>query len=228
MRRSCWLAVVGMGVLSGAQGEDCPKAVSIYAMQKTGSTFLGLFSRSVALRQVRDQRHLARTITPAPSPLLHACRTRTSLQRLPRRHASTRHQLLATIARHQLRRQQMCKVLQTTKEFVCESVDYVDCPRNALHRKSVHLERAFAPPSRRRQGWDCGPPELVGPKGHAQWRCKPDGGPEPGVGELRRRCNDQLRHEMFAAANGWLRSTTDTPKYRWHFSLARRVSDPSP
>ena len=178
MRRSCWLAVATMGVLSDAQGE-CPKAVSIYAMQKTGSTFLGLFSRSVALRQ------------------------------------------------------QMCKVLQTTKEFVCETVNYVDCPRNELHRKSVHLERAFAPPSRQallegtpsaRQGWDCGEPELVGPKGHAQWRCKPDGGPQPGVGELRTRCNDQLRHEMFAAANGWLRSTTHTPKYRYNFSLSRLLS----
>jgi hypothetical protein len=168
-----------MGVLSDAQGE-CPKAVSIYAMQKTGSTFLGLFSRSVALRQ------------------------------------------------------QMCKVLQTTKEFVCETVNYVDCPRNELHRKSVHLERAFAPPPSRqallqgtpstRQGWDCGEPELVGPKGHAQWRCKPDGGPQPGVGELRTRCNDQLRHEMFAAANGWLRSTTQTPKYRYNFSLSKLLS----
>ena len=50
MRRSCWLAVATMSALSDAQRE-CPKAVSIYAMQKTGSTFLGLFSRSVALRQ---------------------------------------------------------------------------------------------------------------------------------------------------------------------------------
>ena len=82
-------------------------------MQKTGSTFLGLFSRSVALRQ------------------------------------------------HQ------CKVHQNTKEFVCETVSYVDCPRNALHRKSVHLERAFSPPPRLlrsddpapRMSWDCGEPE---------------------------------------------------------------------
>ena len=176
MRRSCWLAVATMSALSDAQSE-CPKAVSIYAMQKTGSTFLGLFSRSVALRQ------------------------------------------------------QMCKVLQTTKEFVCETINYVDCPRNELHRKSVHLERGFAPPSRQallapsaRQGWDCGEPELVGPKGHAQWRCKPDGGPQPGMGELRSRCNDQLRHEMFAAANGWLRSSTDVPKYRYNFSLSTLLS----
>ena len=175
MRRSCWLAVATVSALSDAQSE-CPKAVSIYAMQKTGSTFLGLFSRSVALRQ------------------------------------------------------QMCKVLQTTKEFVCETINYVDCPRNELHRKSVHLERGFAPPSRRallagaRQGWDCGEPELVGPKGHAQWRCKPDGGPQPAVGELRSRCNDLLRHEMFAAANGWLRSTTDVPKYRYNFSLSTLLS----
>ena len=176
MHRSCWLAVATMSALSDAQSE-CPKAVSIYAMQKTGSTFLGLFSRSVALRQ------------------------------------------------------QMCKVLQTTKEFVCETINYVDCPRNELHRKSVHLERGFAPPSRQallapsaRKGWDCGEPELVGPKGHAQWRCKPDGGPQPGMGELRSRCNDQLRHEMFAAANGWLRSSTDVPKYRYNFSLSTLLS----
>ena len=175
--RPGWFAVAMMGMLSGAQGL-CPKAVSIYAMQKTGSTFLGLFSRSVALRQ------------------------------------------------------QMCKVLQTTKEFVCETVNYVDCPRNELHRKSVHLERAFAPPPRQpllhgvsaRQTWDCGEPELVGPKGHAQWRCKPDGGPQSGVGELRHRCNDQLRHEMFAAANGWLRSTTQTARYRYNFSLSQLLS----
>ena len=175
-RRSLWLAVA-MSAITGAHSL-CPKAVSLYAMQKTGSTFLGLFSRSVALRQ------------------------------------------------------HMCKVYQNTKEFVCETVSYIDCPRNALHRKSVHLERAFSPPPQHqgslgisvRRTWDCGEPELVGPKGRAQWRCKPDAGVQPGGGELRRRCNNELRHEMFAAANGWLRSTATTARYRYNYSLSELLS----
>ena len=176
-RSTLHLLLAATASLARLHDTGCPKAVSIYAMQKTGSTFLGLFSRSVALRQ------------------------------------------------------HMCKVLQNSKEFVCETVTYIDCPRNALHRKTVHLERAFSPPPRllgradlsARQSWDCGEPELVGPKGRAQWRCKSDA-VAPLPGSAKRRCDDQLRHEMFAAANGWLRSTTTTAKYRYNFSLSSLLS----
>ena len=64
-------------------------AISMYAMQKTGSTFLGKFSREIALRR------------------------------------------------------RMCRAYQMTKEFVCQTTMYVDCPRNDLHRKTVSLVQSF-------------------------------------------------------------------------------------
>lgn len=45
------LAIASKVVSTGPAHERCPKAVSIYAMQKTGSTFLGRFSRDVALKR---------------------------------------------------------------------------------------------------------------------------------------------------------------------------------
>jgi hypothetical protein len=155
---------------------QCSKAISIYAMPKTGSTFLGRFSRDVALRQ------------------------------------------------------QMCKVYQNTKEYVCESVMYVDCPRNELHDKSVHLERAFARPSQELaqtatvdetfRAWDCGPPEKI----DKQWRCKRavPFGSRPLT--TRRRCDDGLRHQMFRAANQWLREGGATGAYRYNFTLNTLLS----
>lgn len=155
---------------------QCRKAISIYAMPKTGSTFLGRFSRDVAIRQ------------------------------------------------------QMCKVYQNTKEFVCETVSYVDCPRNELHAKSVHLERAFFLPlgtqdildaSRQNlfHAWDCGPPEKV----DKQWRCKRS------LAHLaqpasRGRCDTSLRHQMFVAANEWLLSANLTSHNRYNFSLSSLLS----
>ena len=59
-------------------------------MQKTGSTFLGRFSREIALHR------------------------------------------------------KMCRVYQNTKEFVCQTTMYVDCPRNNRHRKTVSLVQAFS------------------------------------------------------------------------------------
>ena len=155
----------------------CPKAISLYAMPKTGSTFLGRFSRDVALRQ------------------------------------------------------QMCKVYQNTKEFVCESVIYVDCPRNELHEKSVHLERAFSRPTHELpetatadhtfRAWDCGPPEKI----DKQWRCKLalPGGARTGVAN-RRRCDDGLRHQMFRGANQWLREGNTTGPYRYNLSVNTLLS----
>ena len=153
----------------------CKKAISLYAMPKTGSTFLGRFSRDVALRQ------------------------------------------------------QMCKVYQNTKEFICESVMYADCPRNELHAKSVHLERAFARPlpgvdasegsHSLFSAWDCGPPEKV----DKQWRCARNvaSSVDPAT---RRRCDDSLRHQLFVAANEWLRIGNVTGQYRYNFTLSSLLS----
>lgn len=139
-------------------------------MPKTGSTFLGRFSRDLALRQ------------------------------------------------------QMCKVNQYTKEFVCETVSYVDCPRNELHRKSVHLERAFyrpaadlsqhAGPDATFGAWDCGVPEKI----DRQWRCtRAVGASKPTYAH---RCGNALRRQMFIAANEWLRTTErHVDKYRYNFTL---------
>ena len=68
----------------------CPKAISIYAMQKTGSTFLGRFSREITLHK------------------------------------------------------KMCRTYQNTKEYVCQTTIYVDCPRNSHHRKTVSLKQTFS------------------------------------------------------------------------------------
>ncbi|KAL1508616.1 hypothetical protein AB1Y20_004713 [Prymnesium parvum] len=149
----------------------CKKAISLYAMPKTGSTFLGRFSRDVALRQ------------------------------------------------------QMCKVYQNTKEFLCESVAFVDCPRNELHAKSVHLERAFARPlgeaagDSRFSAWDCGPPEKV----EKQWRCRRsvEAAADPA---RRQRCDHRLRHHMFVAANAWLRDGNLTSVNRYNLSLHSLLS----
>ena len=122
----------------------CPKAVSIYAMQKTGSTFLGRFSRDVTLRN------------------------------------------------------RMCKAYQNTKEFICETILYVDCPRNAHHKKSVHLEQGFR-----------------------SVPFKPDGKPVPGP---EGRCTATRRQEMFAQANDWLRGRRTSVKYRYNFSLHELLS----
>lgn len=73
----------------GAAGSSCPKAVSIYAMQKTGSTFLARLSTDISL------------------------------------HSG------------------MCRTYQNTKEFLCQTTIYVDCPRNERHRKSVSLKNTF-------------------------------------------------------------------------------------
>ena len=54
---------------------------------------------------------------------------------------------LASFLKDVARRQQMCKVYQYIKEFVCEGTMYIDCPRSsAQHRKSVALQREFAVP----------------------------------------------------------------------------------
>lgn len=156
--------------------KQCKKAISIYAMPKTGSTFLGRFSRDVALRQ------------------------------------------------------QMCKVYQNTKEFLCETIIYADCPRNELHAKSVHLERAFARPLQAIsdapqsanslfQAWDCGPPEKV----DKQWRCKRNV-EYAAVLTMKRRCDNDLRHQMFVAANEWLRTNNITSENRYNFSLSSLLS----
>ena len=85
------LAVQGAVAEAAASSSTvCPKAISIYAMQKTGSTFLSRFSREIALHR------------------------------------------------------KMCRAYQTTKEFVCQTTMYVDCPRNNLHRKTVSLVQPFS------------------------------------------------------------------------------------
>jgi len=87
------LVLAAGSALGAPSSPSCPKAVSLYAMQKTGSSFLASFLKDVA------------------------------------------------------RRQQMCKVYQYIKEFVCEGTMYIDCPRSsAQHRKSVALQREFAVP----------------------------------------------------------------------------------
>ena len=72
-----------------AAEHSCSKAISIYAMQKTGSTFLGRFSREVTLHR------------------------------------------------------KMCRAYQMTKEYICQTTMYIDCPRNSMHRKTVSLKQTF-------------------------------------------------------------------------------------
>jgi len=38
----------------------------------------------------------------------------------------------------------MCRVYQNTKEYVCTTTMYVDCPRNNVHRKTVSLVESFS------------------------------------------------------------------------------------
>lgn len=119
----------------------CPKAVSIYAMQKTGSTFLSRFSREVALHR------------------------------------------------------KMCRTYQNTKEFVCQTTMYVDCPRNKQHTKTVSLVQTFDTQLDLEAGSPRGP-----------------------------RCNQTLRQRMFREANDWLRSTEVRVKYRYNRSLTWLLS----
>ena len=121
---------------SGTPPGSCSKAVSIYAMQKTGSTFLAKFSRDIALHR------------------------------------------------------RMCRTYQNNKEYVCQATLYVDCPRNALHRKTVSLERTFS----------------------TQLQSS-----TPGV---RGKCNGGLRRKLLDEANDWLRSTDVTVRYRYNKSLS--------
>ena len=132
--------------------DGCPLAVSIYAMPKTGSTFLGRFGHDVAMRQ------------------------------------------------------RMCKVQQNTKEYICETISHVDCPRNGMHRKSVRRSRAFALPLPLRSGgaladWDCGVPQKVNQHLMTCSRSAAGGGSSI---QPRLRCNTRTRHDMWLAANTWL------------------------
>lgn len=38
----------------------------------------------------------------------------------------------------------MCRTYQNTKEYVCQTTMYVDCPRNDQHRKTVSLTQTFS------------------------------------------------------------------------------------
>lgn len=70
---------------------SCPRAVSLYALQKSGVSFLARFSHDVAVRL------------------------------------------------------KMCHIFQLVKEHKCEATIQVDCPRTQHHRKTVNLQRSFAP-----------------------------------------------------------------------------------
>ena len=92
----------------------------------------------------------------------------------------------------------MCKVYQVTKEFVCQSTVYVDCPRNSQRSrtKTVSIEKTFAPLTEQ------GLPATA----------------------TKRRCDTLQRRNMFSAANGWLITRSVTAKNRYNLSLAKLLS----
>jgi hypothetical protein len=134
---------------TSTSSSSCPKAVSIYAMQKTGSSFLNRFLNDIALHR------------------------------------------------------RMCRTYQITKEFVCETTMFVDCPRNDLHRKTVSLRNTFSPD---------GQPRLA--RSEVKAKSKGSGGAQRNY-----RCTRTERRKMFDDSNDWLRSTDVTVKYRYNRSL---------